>query len=201
CRSCFFNSGVSGNTVVENTVVVGNNAGAGGVGLTNSGTLGSNVGLTNAGLLGTGVAGAGWANTGLSGSGIALGNTGLVGSAVVPAMSTDYLSLASLWRRTFTINSYSPIVPSGLTVVSENAIEGPVVVVGQLPFLSAVAFEGSLDTDGTSAAGCGCGNSGNVGITSESYTPLVAPTIGGLGLGAGLGVGAGRGLGAGLRIG
>ncbi|KAM3955228.1 uncharacterized protein ACR2FA_010890 [Aphomia sociella] len=183
-------SSISGNNIVENTVVIGNNAGAGSIGLANSGSLGSSVGLANTGVVGSGFANAGLLNAGISGIGLA--NSGLV----LPATNAEFLSLASLSSGgVLPITSYSPIVPSGLTVYSENAIEGPVAVIGQLPFLSAVAFEGTLASEGAGSAGCGCGSSGNIGIVSETYTPIAAPAPSGLGLGAGLGFGAGLGRG------
>ncbi|XP_028171184.1 chorion class CB protein M5H4-like [Ostrinia furnacalis] len=66
------------------------------------------------------------------------------------------------------VTAISPIGPSGLAVASENAIEGNLLVTGQLPFLSAVAFEGALPTAGSGVATCGCG-SGQVGIVSEGF--------------------------------
>ncbi|XP_053621420.1 uncharacterized protein LOC128681502 [Plodia interpunctella] len=67
----------------------------------------------------------------------------------------------------FSVTSVSPIVPSGLSVFSDNLlIEGPLTVTGQLPFLSAVAVEGALPSSGQGVAGCGCGD-GNIGIVNE----------------------------------
>ncbi|KAM3956121.1 uncharacterized protein ACR2FA_009909 [Aphomia sociella] len=186
---------VSGNSAIENTVVIGNNAGIGGVGLANTGLLGSNIGLANTGLLGSGI---NLANTGLLGAGVGLANTGIAGSGlsgiglantVLPATGPGYLDLVSVsGGGSLPINSYSLIAPAGLNVVSENAIEGPLAIYGQLPFLSAVAFEGALASEGAAAAGCGCGTSGNIGIISENYGPVAAPALGGLGYGAGLGL-------------
>ncbi|KAM3955227.1 uncharacterized protein ACR2FA_010889 [Aphomia sociella] len=196
-------SGINNNNIMENTVVISNNAAPGGVGLANSGAIGSTVGLANTGVFGSGIglanaglgSGIGLTNTGLLGSGLNIANTGVIGNAVLPAANVNYLNLASLSSGgVLPINSFSPIVPAGLTVVSENAIEGPLAIVGQLPFLSAVAFEGALASEGAGAAGCGCGTSGNIGIVSESYGPIATPAIGGLGVGAGIGLGAGRGL-------
>ncbi|KAM3956122.1 uncharacterized protein ACR2FA_009911 [Aphomia sociella] len=179
---------VNGNSIVENTVVIGNNAGINGVGLANTGRLGSSVGLANTGILGSGV---GLANTGLVSNGLAgigLANSGLIGSSILPANGAGFLDLVSVsGGGSLPINSYSLITPAGLTVVSENAIEGPLTVGGQLPFLSAVAFEGALASEGAAAAGCGCGTSGNIGIISENYGPVAAPALTGLGYGAGLG--------------
>ncbi|KAL4719968.1 hypothetical protein ACJJTC_018213 [Scirpophaga incertulas] len=62
------------------------------------------------------------------------------------------------------VTSVSPIAPTGLAVTSENVLEGLLQVEGILPFASAVAFEGALDTAGSGAASCGCG-SGSIGIT------------------------------------
>ncbi|KAH9645967.1 hypothetical protein HF086_014172 [Spodoptera exigua] len=74
----------------------------------------------------------------------------------------------------FMVNSFSPISPTGVTVISENAIEGALAVNGELPFLGAVAVEGALQSTGAGGINYGCG-SGIVGIVSEGVTP-VAPT-------------------------
>ncbi|XP_026755573.2 chorion class B protein B.L1-like [Galleria mellonella] len=205
-------SSASGATVVENTVTVSNNA-IGGIGLANNGLLGTGLGLTNAGLIGSGVglantgligsgiglantgligSGVGLANTGIVGTGVGLANTGLIGNAILPTPAPGFLDFATITARdNLPVFSFSPIAPTGITVVSENIIEGPITVAGQLPFLSAVAFEGALPSEGAGAAGCGCGN-GNIGIISESYEPI-PPALGGLGYGKGLGLGAGYG--------
>ncbi|XP_031770305.2 chorion class CB protein PC404-like [Galleria mellonella] len=190
-------SGISGTTVVENTVAVNNNA-IGGKGLINNGLIGSGLGLANTGLIGSGV---GLANAGLIGSGIGLANTGivgtglagvglanpaLIGSTILPAPAPGFLDFATITARdNLPIFSFSPLAPTGLTVVSENIIEGPMAIAGQLPFLSAVAFEGALPSEGAGAAGCGCGTSANIGIIKESYEPLVPPALGGFNYGAG----------------
>ncbi|XP_031770366.2 chorion protein ERB.1-like [Galleria mellonella] len=217
-----YSSGASSNVVTESTVTVSSNTatsvgkagpGLAGVGWNNAVPL--STGLNNAELLGSGLAGIGLNNAGLLNSGIALGNAPLIGNTVAPVIGPDYLSLASFSTGgTFPVTSFSSIVPNGITIVSENTIEGPIAVFGQLPFLSAVAFEGTLPSEGASTAACGCGSAGNIGIISESYTPatgpaVVAPAATGLGVGAslipgaglrtetGLGLGVGRGLGLG----
>ncbi|XP_050359101.1 chorion class B protein PC10-like [Nymphalis io] len=68
----------------------------------------------------------------------------------------------------FTITSASPIAPTGVTVTSENAYEGPLAVSGVLPFLGAVALEGALPTLGAGTINYGCGN-GNVGMLNEDF--------------------------------
>ncbi|CAB3261913.1 unnamed protein product [Arctia plantaginis] len=108
----------------------------------------------------------------------------------------------------FAVTSVSPITPTGISVVSENAIEGAVSIVGELPFLGAVAVEGALPTAGAGGINYGCGN-GAVGIVSEGVAPPVAPNAypGNVGFGAagfngGLPYGAGLGgLGYGARPG
>ncbi|XP_052754255.1 chorion class CB protein PC404-like [Galleria mellonella] len=206
-------SGISGATVVENTVAVSNNA-IGGIGLANNGLIGTGLGLANTGLIGSGIGlantgligtGVGLANAGLIGSGVGLANTGivgtglagvglanpaLIGNAILPTPATGFLDFATITKRdNLPIFSFSPLAPTGLTVVSENIIEGPMAVAGQLPFLSAVAFEGALPTAGAGAAGCGCGNNGYIGIINENYGPLAPPALGGLGYGPGIGHG------------
>ncbi|XP_045526946.1 chorion class B protein M2807-like [Pieris brassicae] len=116
----------------------------------------------------------------------------------------DFTSLsASGCGLPMTTRSSSPIAPGVLSITSENVIEGPVSVYGQLPFLSAVAFEGSIPTHGYGGVSYGCGN-GNVGILSEtsgfesayeaSVRPYEVPSVRGLELSGGscLEIGSGR---------
>ncbi|XP_059062439.1 chorion class B protein Ld10-like [Achroia grisella] len=177
---------VTESTVVDTSVVVSNNAG---LGLANNGLIGSGIGLANTGLIGSGL---GLANTGVISSGLA--NSAVIGNTLLPAPTTAFLDITSFSTGdVLPINSFSPIAPTGLTVVSQNTIEGPLAVVGQLPFLSAVAFEGALASEGAGAAGCGCGTAGNIGIIKESFAPIAAPALGGIGIGAaGLGLGPAR---------
>ncbi|CAK1548916.1 unnamed protein product [Leptosia nina] len=74
------------------------------------------------------------------------------------------------------ITSSSPISPNGVSLISENAIEGPLAVSGEIPFLGAVALEGALPTAGSGGVAYGCGN-GNVAILNEdigAYSPYGA---------------------------
>ncbi|XP_059062445.1 chorion class B protein Ld10-like [Achroia grisella] len=190
-------SSIVENTVVENSVAIGNS----GWGLANNGLIGSGLGLANAGVVSSGL---GLANTGIIGSGLGLANTGVIssglansaviGNTLLPAPSAAFLDITSFSTGdVLPINSFSPIAPAGITVLSQNTIEGPLAVVGQLPFLSAVAFEGALPSEGAGAAGCGCGTAGNIGIIKETFAPIPAPALGGIGIGAaGLGLGGAR---------
>ena len=73
------------------------------------------------------------------------------------------------------IKSSSSIEPSGVTVQTDSmAIEGPLAVSGQIPFLGVVALEGPLPAGGTGAVAYGCGN-GNIGIVSEGIDPVAVP--------------------------
>ncbi|XP_059062451.1 chorion class CB protein M5H4-like [Achroia grisella] len=161
----------SASAAAESSVAVTNNAGLGliapGVGLANTGLIGSGLGLANTGVISTGLA-----------------NSAVIGNTLLPAPTTAFLDITSFSTGdVLPISSFSPIAPAGITVVSQNTIEGPLAVVGQLPFLSAVAFEGALASEGAGAAGCGCGTAGNIGIIKESFAPIAAPALGGLGLG------------------
>ncbi|XP_013200150.2 chorion class B protein M2410-like [Amyelois transitella] len=160
---------VTGNSVVENNVVV--NSGANNI---------NNLGL---------------ASSGLASSGLALGavNSGAVLNTVA---NPNYINVASIsGGGVLPVTSYSPIAPSGLTVLSDNVIEGALLVSGELPFLSAVAFEGGLATAGSGAASCGCGD-GSIGIVSENVGSGLG--LGGLGGLAGVSnLGGLRGLGRG----
>ncbi|CAH0599947.1 unnamed protein product [Chrysodeixis includens] len=84
----------------------------------------------------------------------------------------------------FAVTSSSPISPTGITVFSQNAIEGALAVNGELPFLGAIAVEGTLPTAGAGGINYGCG-SANVGIVSEGAAPAAAAPAR-LGYGAGL---------------
>ncbi|KAL0859068.1 hypothetical protein ABMA27_010915 [Loxostege sticticalis] len=97
------------------------------------------------------------------GSGLGYGSAGSIGSGLINGGGLNVVSGGPLL-----VTSISPIGPSGLAVASENVIEGVLTATGQLPFLSAVAFEGALPTAGSGVATCGCGN-GQVGIVSEGF--------------------------------
>ncbi|CAH2084034.1 unnamed protein product [Euphydryas editha] len=62
--------------------------------------------------------------------------------------------------------SSSSIAPTGVSVLSENAYEGPLAITGAIPFLGAVALEGALPTAGAGAVTYACGN-GDVAILAE----------------------------------
>ncbi|XP_046974707.1 chorion class B protein PC10-like [Vanessa cardui] len=66
------------------------------------------------------------------------------------------------------VTSASPIAPTGVSMVSENAYEGALAVAGAIPFLGAVALEGALPTAGAGAVTYGCGN-GEVAIVTEDF--------------------------------
>ncbi|XP_072937430.1 chorion class B protein PC10-like [Epargyreus clarus] len=84
------------------------------------------------------------------------------------------------------ISSASPIIPAGVSVLSDNAYEGGLAVGGALPFLGTVAIEGALPTAGAGAIAYGCGN-GAVTITAEDIGAYGYGAIAGpLGYGAGL---------------
>ncbi|CAH2056307.1 unnamed protein product, partial [Iphiclides podalirius] len=78
----------------------------------------------------------------------------------------DLTAFPSTYGGGFAISSASPISPYGVSVVSENAIEGILAVGGELPFLGTVALEGALPTAGAGTISYGCGN-GNVGMMDE----------------------------------
>ncbi|XP_047541585.1 chorion class B protein PC10-like [Vanessa atalanta] len=85
----------------------------------------------------------------------------------VPASSGGGLGVASA----------SPIPPNGVSVLSENAIEGPLAVAGALPFLGTVALEGVLPTAGAGVVNYGCGN-GAVAIVEELAPAGLAGPLG-----------------------
>lgn len=67
------------------------------------------------------------------------------------------------------VASSSPIPANGVSVLSENAIDGALAVAGHLPFLGTVALEGALPTAGSGAVNYGCGN-GNVAMLNEDFS-------------------------------
>ncbi|CAF4922563.1 unnamed protein product [Pieris macdunnoughi] len=66
------------------------------------------------------------------------------------------------------VYSSSPIPVTGISVYSENAIEGRLAVVGELPFLGTVAVDGALPTYGSGAVNYDSGNE-HVAITREAW--------------------------------
>ncbi|XP_046974729.1 chorion class B protein PC401-like [Vanessa cardui] len=81
--------------------------------------------------------------------------------AAVPASSGGGLEIAS----------GSVVPPRGVSLLSENAIEGALAVAGAMPFLGTVGLEGALPTAGYGAVNYGCGN-GAVGIVAEDIAPV-----------------------------
>ncbi|CAK1548931.1 unnamed protein product [Leptosia nina] len=63
--------------------------------------------------------------------------------------------------------SSSPIPATGVSVYSENEIQGRLAVSGELPFLATVAVEGPLPTFGSGAVAFNSGN-GVAAITREN---------------------------------
>ncbi|XP_073964728.1 chorion class CB protein PC404-like [Choristoneura fumiferana] len=68
------------------------------------------------------------------------------------------------------VTSVGPIAPSGIAVASDLGLAGNLDVSGTLPFLSAVAFDGSFPTSGSGSVSYGCGG-GNIAITQEIGNP------------------------------
>ncbi|XP_063544725.1 chorion class CB protein M5H4-like isoform X1 [Cydia strobilella] len=67
------------------------------------------------------------------------------------------------------ITSIGPIAPSGIAVATDLDLAGDLVLSGELPYLSAVAFEGKFDTSGAVPVAYGCGDC--VAITQELGNP------------------------------
>ncbi|KAI8441369.1 hypothetical protein MSG28_014986 [Choristoneura fumiferana] len=63
----------------------------------------------------------------------------------------------------FIVNSYGPVAPSGISVSAYSDLIGDLAVSGQLPFLSAVAFDGAFQNTGKASVAYGCGD-GNIAI-------------------------------------
>lgn len=75
----------------------------------------------------------------------------------------------------FAVTSASPVSPTGVSVLAENlAIEGPLAVGGNLPFLGTVGVEGAMLGVGAGSVSYGCG-SGNLGIVSENAAGVAGP--------------------------
>ncbi|KAG6447156.1 hypothetical protein O3G_MSEX004892 [Manduca sexta] len=143
-------------------------------------------------LIGPGLAGpyaAGWGYDGL-GAFDALGYGGAWAGGLGPygpgfAGIAPATGLAAAYGGGLAVTSASPIAPTGLSVTSENAIEGTLAVIGQLPFLGAVATDGAFPTVGAGAVSYGCGD-GAIGIVAEA--PIApAPAMAPYGYGPGLG--------------
>ncbi|XP_028171177.1 chorion class B protein M2410-like [Ostrinia furnacalis] len=150
-------SRLSGNSLVDN-IVIGSAAPS--YGTINLGGSGLASGFGSSSLYSGSLLGSSGLSSGIVGSGLANSGSNLInvgGSGLTVASGGPLI-----------VTAISPIGPSGLAVATENAIEGILTVNGQLPYLSAVAFEGGLPTTGSGVATCGCG-SGTVGITSEGF--------------------------------
>ncbi|XP_063544407.1 chorion class B protein PC10-like [Cydia strobilella] len=63
------------------------------------------------------------------------------------------------------VSSIGPISPSGIAIATDLDLSGDVVLSGELPFLSAVAFEGQFATRDSVPVAYGCGD--YVGITEQ----------------------------------
>ncbi|CAG9573483.1 unnamed protein product [Danaus chrysippus] len=103
-------------------------------------------------------------------SAAALGAAAPYASAAGPYYSSlaSPASLSASNGGGFAVTSASPIAATGVTMTSENVYEGPLSVAGTMPFLGAVALEGSLPTGGAGAVSYACGN-GNVAMINEDY--------------------------------
>ncbi|KAG6444459.1 chorion class CB protein PC404 [Manduca sexta] len=113
---------------------------------------------------------------------------GPMGPGLGPLGIAPANGLAAGYGGGLAVTSASPIAPTGLSVTSENAIEGTLAVVGQLPFLGAVATDGAFPTVGAGAVSYGCGD-GAIGIVAEApIAPAVAPAPMGPALGYGPGM-------------
>ncbi|XP_063631683.1 chorion class CB protein M5H4-like [Cydia splendana] len=67
------------------------------------------------------------------------------------------------------ITSIGPISPSGIAVATELGLAGDLELSGELPYLSAVEFQGQFDTSGSAGVSYGCGDC--VAITQELGNP------------------------------
>lgn len=96
-----------------------------------------------------------------------------------PPISYGCGDIAASYGGGLAVTSSSPFAPTGLMVNSENAIDGTVAVIGNLPFLGSVAMEGVFPTAGAGSVSYGCGD-GYIGIISElpGYTSAIAGPVG-----------------------
>ncbi|KAH9638811.1 hypothetical protein HF086_013659 [Spodoptera exigua] len=134
---------------------------------------------THAGLAASGLA-ANW--VGVGGSGLApwaelttpygLAGRGLAYDGIIgaPAMEFSPTSGGGL-----PVYSGSAIAPVGISVASDNAYEGLLQVIGELPFVGTVAMEGALPTVGAGAINHACGNGVNAMVSENSgFAPAAA---------------------------
>ncbi|XP_022816943.1 chorion class B protein Ld34-like [Spodoptera litura] len=102
---------------------------------------------------------------GLAGRG--LGYEGIIGA---PTMEFSPTSGGGL-----PVTSGSAIAPVGISVMSDNAYEGILQVIGELPFVGTVAMEGALPTVGGGAINHACGNGVNAMVSENAG---FAPALG-----------------------
>ncbi|XP_022816944.1 chorion class B protein Ld34-like [Spodoptera litura] len=102
---------------------------------------------------------------GLAGRG--LGYDAIIGA---PAMEFSPTSGGGL-----PVTSGSAIAPVGISVTSDNAYEGILQVIGELPFVGTVAMEGALPTVGGGAINHACGNGVNAMVSENAgFAPAAA---------------------------
>ncbi|XP_014363866.2 chorion class B protein PC10-like [Papilio machaon] len=122
----------------------------------------------------------GWAGEGLSwaGPGLAEGPLIEAGPCAGSAFGAGWAGYGPAGApRGFAVSSASPIPPVGMSIASDNAIEGILAVGGEVPFLGTVELEGALPTAGAGAVSFGCGN-GAVGIVAEEIAPIATSLLG-----------------------
>ncbi|XP_063370803.1 chorion class CB protein PC404-like [Cydia amplana] len=69
-----------------------------------------------------------------------------------------------------TVTCSGPLSSNGVSLLSELSMEGSLDVKGSMPFLSAVALEGTIGTTGCGTVAYGCGD-GNIVIVQENGNP------------------------------
>ncbi|XP_063544737.1 chorion class CB protein M5H4-like [Cydia strobilella] len=67
------------------------------------------------------------------------------------------------------ITALGPISPSGIALATELGLSGDLNLSGELPYLSAVEFQGQFDTRGSTPVSYGCGDC--IAITQELGNP------------------------------
>lgn len=131
-----------------------------------SGIAGPFPGLVGPGLTGPGLAGRAFgsplAYDGLAAP-FAYGGR-WIGEGMYPAMRSA-MEFTPTSGGALPVSSASPVPPTGISIVSENAYEGVLDVAGELPFVGTTAVDGLLSSYGAGAINHGCGNGINVMVS------------------------------------
>lgn len=124
-----------------------------------------------------------WPGTGLVQDGLAasaipydgLSGRGLAAFGGIYPAAASALDITPTTGGALAVTSSSAIPPTGISVVSDNAFEGPLAVAGELPFVGTTAVEGELPSAGAGGINHACGD--GVTAMAADTTALVPEAV------------------------